>query len=241
MTSVLLLQPDNSRQRLVAALKNAGINVFQHSFIQIIPITATPDSLDGYDAVIWISKNAVDYAYQHGLKLTRPTAMYAVGPATAAHAAKMFGQPCQCPVQQHDSEKLLSLPDLQSLQGQRWAIVKGVGGRELLADTLRARGALLSLVTVYKREKKPLSSPHRLNEWVADVDTIVVTSAEQLSYFLAELPLQARSWIQSCHWVTPSERLSQLIPAAAADQITITQSASENAMIKALLNKGTSL
>lgn len=241
MTSVLLIQPDNSRQRLVAALKTAGFQVFQHSFIQIEPVTADSTTLSDCDAVIWISKNAVDYAHQSGFKLPKRVAMYAVGPSTAAYAAKLFAQPCQCPTHRHDSEMLLSLSELQSVQGQQWSIIKGLGGRQLLADTLRARGALLNPVAVYQRQKKPLKTMKLINLWASSVDTIVVSSAEQLSYFLAELPQQAKTWLKSCHWVTPSERLSQLIPAAAADQITITQSASENAMIKALINNGTSL
>jgi uroporphyrinogen III methyltransferase/synthase len=55
------------------------------------------------------------------------------------------------PAARFDSEALLAQLDLTSLAGRRVLLVRGDGGRELLADTLRASGAQVDLVSAYTR------------------------------------------------------------------------------------------
>ncbi|WP_053059593.1 uroporphyrinogen-III synthase [Pandoraea faecigallinarum] len=55
------------------------------------------------------------------------------------------------PQARFDSEALLAQLDLPSLAGRRVLLVRGDGGRELLADTLRANGAQLDIVSAYTR------------------------------------------------------------------------------------------
>ncbi|VVE50751.1 uroporphyrinogen-III synthase [Pandoraea terrigena] len=55
------------------------------------------------------------------------------------------------PAARFDSEALLAQLDLASLAGRRVLLVRGDGGRELLADTLRASGAQVDLVSAYTR------------------------------------------------------------------------------------------
>jgi len=239
MNNVLVIQPLHSRQRLLDAVHATGRVVIEHSFITIEPVKTKIVDLTHCDAVIWVSKNAVSRAHAQGINLNPRARMYAVGPGTARLAAELFNQPCQCPVTEHASESLLNLPELIELNSQRWAILKGKGGRELLANSLVARGASFENVVLYQRLKKPLKDPELVQRWISEVDTIVVTSAEQLSYFLSELPRDAATWLKHCWWVVPSQRLAQLIPFAEPDSITITQSASESAMIDALTNSGT--
>ena len=238
MSKLLLLQPADSRPRLLATLTEAGIAFCQHSFIDIEPVPDIVADLSDADAVIWVSKNAVYFANQARVLLPEDVRMYAVGPGTAKRACIAFNRPCQCPATVHSSESLLHFSELQQLTGQHWYIVKGVGGRELLADSLRARGASVTSLIVYERRKKPLNNPGIVQDWMQHVDKIAVSSAEQLSYFLSELPQQAETWLRHCHWIVPSARLAALIPFATNNTITITQSASENAMIRALTDHG---
>lgn len=238
MNDILLIQPDASRGRLVKALQDAGVEVTQHSFIRLAVVETEQPDLHLMDAVIWVSKNAVEFARDRGVKLTSPLAMYAVGPATATLASQTFGLACQCPTNDHSSEGLLSFCELQHVYDQRWCIIKGKGGRELLSDTLMARGAAVTPFVVYERIKKPLKDPAIVQDWQQRITQIAVTSAEQLCYFLSELPDDAQHWLTQCHWIVPSERLAALIPFATKDKITITQSASETAMIKALIDNG---
>ena len=238
MNKLLLIQPSGSRPRLLQRLQAADVPYFEQSFIDIQAVRPALTHLTTTDAVIWISKNAVKFALEAGLKLPRQVAMYAVGPATAQYACQQFKRPCQCPTFEHSSEGLLKLPQLTDVEAQQWCLIKGKGGRELLADSLVARGASVRSLEVYQRVKKPLSDAGVVQDWMQQVNRIMVSSAEQLAYFLSELPPHADAWLRTCHWIVPSERLSQLIPFVQDDAVTVTQSASENAMINALLEDG---
>ncbi|VVE89137.1 uroporphyrinogen-III synthase [Pandoraea bronchicola] len=55
------------------------------------------------------------------------------------------------PAARFDSEALLEQLDLTALAGQRVLLVRGDGGRDLLADTLRASGAQVDIVSAYTR------------------------------------------------------------------------------------------
>ncbi|WP_290653403.1 uroporphyrinogen-III synthase [Idiomarina sp.] len=238
MNKLLLIQPPRSREKLTAALELAGVSYTQHSFIQITEVASSITDLTTADAIIWVSKNAVMFAKAQRLQLPDKVAMYAVGPSTARLASKQFNKPCECPTFVHSSEALLKLPELQQLTNQQWFIVKGIGGRTLLPDTLTARGANITDVMVYQRTKKPLKDTAIVQDWKQHIDTIAISSAEQLAFFISELDHNALAWLERCHWIVPSERLAALLPFCKADNITITQSASENAMINALINNG---
>jgi uroporphyrinogen-III synthase len=83
------------------------------------------------------------------------------------------------PTERFDSEGLLALPELQNVAGWRVMIFRGDGGRELLGDTLKARGATVEYATCYQRSK-----PHQdAGVLLAAVpDAITVTSSEALGY-----------------------------------------------------------
>ncbi|WP_353189714.1 uroporphyrinogen-III synthase [Pandoraea pnomenusa] len=55
------------------------------------------------------------------------------------------------PAARFDSEALLEQLNLTALAGRRVLLVRGDGGRELLADTLRANGAQVDIVSAYTR------------------------------------------------------------------------------------------
>ena len=154
-----------------------------------------------FNLAIFISPNAVHYgmAAIRAAGVTLPASLSLnVGRASARHVGlkpdlqiATVGQGSAkalresgvanviAPAERFDSEGLLALPELQDVAGWRVMIFRGDGGRELLGDTLRARGATVEYAACYQRSKPqhdagvlPDSAP----------DAITVTSSEALGY-----------------------------------------------------------
>lgn len=139
--------------------------------------------------IIFISSNAV----QQGMPRIRarfpelPAGLrfVAIGPSTA-EALKYFGiEQVLVPDGRYDSESLLSCPELQSMTQQRVVIVRGVGGRELLADTLRERGAEVVFAECYRRVNPQQNAGKLAELWQNNrLHALVVTSSEALRNLL---------------------------------------------------------
>lgn len=130
------------------------------------------------DLAIFISPNAVKY----GMAAIRATgglpselSIATVGQGSANALREQGVADVIVPAERFDSEGLLAqLPDVA---GWRVMIFRGDGGRELLGDTLKARGAMVEYVTCYHRSKLQLDVGELLN-----ADAITVTSSEALSH-----------------------------------------------------------
>lgn len=150
---------------------------------------AVVDRLDRFDWAFFISGNAVQHGMTHLLaRRSFPPALRcaAIGPATASQLAH-FGVPeVLVPGDRFDSESLLNLPEMQVLAGKRCVIFRGVGGRELLAETLRARGAAVEFAECYRRVNPNPDAGELLRLWQnGRLQAIVVTSSEALRNLLA--------------------------------------------------------
>ncbi|MDR0250913.1 MAG: uroporphyrinogen-III synthase [Burkholderiales bacterium] len=117
------------------------------------PLLEARARLGTYDFVMFVSPNAVEQALT---TLTHwPENVMALSPgkgtATALRQAGVPDQAILAPTLHFDSEGLLELPALQQVQGKRVLILRGERGRELLGETLEARGAEVTRVTCYRR------------------------------------------------------------------------------------------
>ena len=157
---VVISRPIDQGLSLQAELERAGISSLKFPCIEIDAIE-TPklrqiaQNLDQYQHLIFTSVNAVE----HGMELLQrywpqwPAEIhwYGVGKTTQA-ALKRWNICATIPQSSYNSEGLLSLPLLQSVAGARILLVRGVGGRELLADTLRQRGGEVEFAETYVRK-----------------------------------------------------------------------------------------
>lgn len=236
---VLVTRPEAAGRRLTAALVAAGAEGRQVPLLQTVAIepsraTLTAvQNLDGYGTVIVTSLPAV----AHGLRLLSdwwpqwPLGLHwwAVGASTAA-ALRAAGLPAESP-ELESSEGLLARPELQAVAGQKVLILCGEGGRELIADGLRARGAQVDRAEVYRRERPaeaPAAVTTALAEWRPQV--VVLTSAEALAHW-QDL---AGSAAGAMPLLVVSERIAALARAGGADEVIVARGARDPDVIAAL-------
>jgi uroporphyrinogen-III synthase len=209
---VLVTRPRAQAAELVELIESKGGNVISFPVIDIVPrddcaIEADLARLPQPDIALYISRNAV----AHGIDYSQGAIKGAVGPSTAA-AIEASGQTVDIQADRgFDSESLLAQPALQNVSGKNIRIIRGHDGRELLADTLRARGATVDYLSVYERAR-PNCSPKSL----ADVETawrdqrihaITVMSVQTLKNLIVLLPDWCKKRIADVPLVTPAARV----------------------------------
>ncbi len=188
------------------------------------------------DIVIFISTNAVHYAQDFLDRLQHSNIQcYAVGQATYEALIEKGIATQQAPLDNQKTEGLLSLPELQSIAGQRILIVRGVGGRETLAEQLSARGANVEYWEVYQRVCPQLNMQAITDSWQHNkVDTIVVTSGAILKNLMALTPKELFPWLLACHIIVPSSRVATQAQQAGFSKVTNANAADSQSMFNAL-------
>lgn len=167
---------------------------------------------DEADWVIFISPNAVHF----GLDRVRPliergARVAAIGPSTAHElAARGIQQPLKAR-DGFDSESLLRVPAFQSPAGLRIVIVRGVGGRPLLPDTLRQRGAEVVLCEAYRRDRPTLSAEqvqYLESRWAQGVVAVsTCLSVATLDNVMTTLTTRGQRMFMVTPLLSPSQRV----------------------------------
>ena len=200
----------------------------------------------GYALVAFVSPNAIDAAFAHirqwpaGVRLAvlgegsraalaahgvTPDTVDIVSPADSAHS---------------DSEHLLQTLDLAALRGRPVLIVRGESGRELMADGLRAAGALVDVVPAYRRSVPALTPPlaATLRRLLSQQNDWIVTSSEALRGLcglLAQLDAQHPDatqqnsvvLMQQQHLIIPHARIAETANNLGFSRLTLTGSGDE--------------
>ncbi|HQS99411.1 MAG: uroporphyrinogen-III synthase [Hydrogenophilales bacterium 16-64-46] len=190
--AVLVTRPAHQAASLAQAIEAAGGEAIRFPALAIDAMPAAELAaalawLREADAVIFISPNAAQFGMAAIGLLPAGAKVFAVGPGTARELAHS-GQHTVIVPDGQDSEALLALPELAHVGGQRIVIVRGVGGRPFLADTLKARGAEVRFMECYRRVRPQADAAPLLARWQAGgVDAVTVASAETLANLLAML------------------------------------------------------
>lgn len=195
--TVAVTRPAGQATKLTALLQTAGASTVSYPLIAIAPL---PDrnlvaqkfsTLAQQDWLIFISSNAV----HHGMAAIKaagenalPTKLKyaAIGPVTAKSLADYGVNEVLIPESSFDSEALLAMPQMQDMHNQKVMIVRGIGGRELLANALSARGAKVTFAECYQRIN-PQTSTQALYDPATEMtqcDAMVVTSSEAMRHLL---------------------------------------------------------
>jgi uroporphyrinogen-III synthase len=191
--SILVTRPEEQAGPLIAEIERRGGQVVFAPMIVIRPRRDDARAVDlirrlpAFHSVIFISKNAADFGLQmmreEGLTLDH-CRVYAVGVGTAGRLRELGVTEVVTPHGEFTSEGLLKLPGLSSheIDGKTVLIVRGAGGRELLAQTLAHRGATVEYCEVYERTlpEEPLSTVLAACD-LGVPDVGIITSPEALT------------------------------------------------------------
>lgn len=214
---ILVTRPALQAAALAQKIRDAGGEAWLFPAIQIQSVsddtlTTQIDRLHEYDAAIFISPNVA----QHGLAAVRArrkfppdVRVFALGPGTARALADA-GLPDATQPDGQDTEALLALPQLQSVNNQRIVIFRGVGGRELLADMLKARGATVEYAECYRRICPVADAAPLLRQWSSGgVHAVTITSAETLHNLGTLLGETGRAYLRTTPIFAPHEKIAE--------------------------------
>jgi uroporphyrinogen-III synthase len=203
------------------------------------PFLALIDRLEQFDIAIFISANAVSRAMS-GILARRPLPpglkLATVGKGSARELERLGYRVDICPPKKFNSEALLELPELQAVAGKRVVIFRGEGGRELLADTLKARGAQVEYAEVYRRTPPNTDTTELMRHWVrGEIDLVIVTSNEGLRNLFDMVGKLGQQWLRSSQLVVISERTAELAKELGFKHPPIlAEEASDEAIIEAI-------
>ena len=190
--------------------------------------------LDHIDVLIFVSANAVRYAFplmpDH---IPLDLQIAAVGSATARALEETGLEPTLLP-ERMDSEGLLALPRLQAVDGQCILIVRGSGGREALRTTLEERGARVDYAEVYRRQLPRRNPDNLIRGWDRLVDVVTATSVQILDNLFTLLGEEGSALLRQTPLVVASRRIAEHAAERGCASIWLADSALDRDMLQAL-------
>ncbi len=244
--SILVTRPSPAGDQLVSRLRTLGQVAWSFPLIEFSPgrelplLTSHLASLQAGDMLFALSQHAVEFAHarlqQEGQRWPDAPGYFAIGRTTALALHTESGKDIRYPLDREISEVLLQLPELQNVVGKRALILRGNGGRELLGDTLRERGAEVTFCECYQRCNKHYDGAEEAMHWQSrGVTTLVVTSGEMLQHLWSLIPQWYReNWLLRCRLLVVSERLANLARELGWQDIRIADNADNDALLRAL-------
>ena len=239
---VLLTRPAEESALLAASLSDVGIFSRSLPLLEIEALPVTPEQqavwadLGRYCAVIVVSKPAARLGVQRLERHWPRLPWFSVGAATAQVLADQ-GLDVHYPPSGDDSEALLALPALREAIARtdaRVLILRGEGGRELLAERLREQGASVDYLELYRRFL-PAYDPGVLMQRIQleRLNGLVVSSGQGFLHLQA---LAGSDWPQVARLplFVPSPRVYEMARAAGAEKVVDCRGASAAALLVAL-------
>jgi len=248
---IAVTRPVDQAQRLCIAIEQQGGAAILFPLIAIAPLEdyrefeQTIANLESAAWAIFISTNAVDNAMPRIIKkfgnVPENLKFAAIGHQTAKQLGLYGVHNVLTPHTRFDSETLLALAEMHDVANQTVMIFRGVGGREVLADTLKARGAQIIFAESYRRLNPQTNCAELDQLWrKQQLHAIVVTSSEAMRHVLQMTHNGSDEWIRNIHICVNHARIAEE-PNALGLQVHIADAPGDEAMLaclqQALANK----
>ncbi len=218
---VLVTRPDPQGSQLCEQIRQAGGMATHFATIEFAP----PEDMAGFqqaiaklgeqDWLIFISREAV-ISTVPTLRARWPvlpsTVQFAaIGAATAEALTQAGYNSAVFSKQDWSTEGLMALPEFAALNGKKVAIIRGEGGRELLAETLLDKGATVTHVVAYRR-LQPKTNADPIVALIKDhqIDMIVCSSFAAVDHLKKMLGNAIWPDLQKTPLLVMSERIKNL-------------------------------
>lgn len=244
---VLVTRPAHQAPPLLAAIRERGGEPLAFPTLEIAPPgdddpwRAVVGGLEDFDWLVFASTNAVDGLARHLAAEGRPwpsAPAYAAIGAPTAEALAGHGVAEVTVPPDYRSEGFLALEAMapEQVAGQRFLLVRGEGGRELLPETLEARGAAVTRLPVYRR-RCPNADPAPVSAALASggLDAALLTSPEAFTNLLALLGPEDRQRLAGVLLVAISPVTADAIRAAGYPEPVVAAEASSAGLLRALV------
>lgn len=239
--SILITRPSPAGEQLVQQLVQMGLSASHFPLLDFVAgrglatLPALLCQLREGDLLFALSQQVVNFAHQPLRLLPRHVLAFAPGRGSALALQHASGLTVSYPEQSGDSERLLALPALQQVVNKQALILRGNGGRELIANTLTARGARVRCCECYQRRYLAWQGEQQANYWQQQsVNTLVVTSGDMLHQLFHHVPVARRGWLLACRLVVVSNRLARLGRMWGWQEIIIADNADNDALLRIL-------
>lgn len=206
----------NQSENLTQAIIAAGGFCVNLPALSISPTTLNwllmMPELNTVKQAIFISSNAVNHFFsalnEQGILWPSHINVIAVGHATATTLFQQGIHVHQIPTVS-DSEHLIELDTLHGIQHQVILLIKGVGGRPLIPETLLSRGANVISLDVYQRNLPEVKQEYIDALWQDDaVDIILFTSEQAMNNLFSLFTDKGRTWLRKKPCLVISPRLA---------------------------------
>ncbi len=237
---ILILRPAGQAIETIHLVEQQGWQAIPFPTIEIAAANEEKNlalfrNLDSFSWIIFISQNAVHYFVSqlpedHGAL----PAIAAVGKATS-QAAKNAGLVVTIqPEENFSSEGLLNTAAFQQVEGQKILIVRGNGGRELLAETLSERGAQVSYAEVYQRRLPVADTSWLVQNWRSHVSVILATSSQLVDNLVTLIGDAVANLLFETPIVVISPRMQQHAEQLGFKKIWLAEGPTNDQMIKTI-------
>ncbi len=245
---ILVTRPAHQADHLCKLITQAGGESILFPTIEIKVVMHSEElarcfaNINEYDFVIFISRNAVKAVFENYLSPSdtfEQIQLLAIGAGTATVLSEMKMTDVLHTGVQADSETLLLLPELKSefVRNKKILIVRGVGGRELLADNLKTRGAVVDYAEVYQRclPEYEIQKCHEIWQQIKP-EAIIVSSNEGLNNLLELTPESDQKHLFNTPLAVMSARSADLAKEIGfTAEIEVAESKSDEGLLSAVL------
>jgi len=236
----VVTRPAGQAAHFATALTEAGAIPVLYPVLEISdiedtgPVLDVAIRLDTFDLAVFVSPNAIEKA----LALILPRRSWpaglrvaALGKSSERELARNGIRDVISPPLRFDSEALLELPELIDVRGKRVIIFRGDGGREVLGDTLKSRGASIEYVSCYRRTRPQLDPAPLLKLWeVGQLDAVTLTSSEGLRNFHDMIGRLGQAWLKKTPAFVPHVRIAEQAQALGLSIVVATEPGDDGLM-----------